>query len=71
MRKSLAAQGFNTRDFVNSDRQLRERMAVATRDLRTQQLRETLSSAGMKLNGGNINVNVGGNVTSKLGAILK
>ena len=71
IRRSLAAQGFNTRDFVNSDRQLRERMAAATRDLRTQQLRETLSSAGMKLSGGNINVNVSGNATSKLGAIRK
>ena len=71
MRQGLLSQGFNTRDFINSDRQLRERMATATRDLRTQQLRETLSAAGMKLSGGNVNVNVNGNATSKLGAIRK
>ena len=71
MRQGLLSQGFNSRNFINSERQLRERMAAATRDLRTQQLRETLSSAGMKLSGGNVNVNVGGNATSKLGAIRK
>ncbi|MBR6012588.1 MAG: phage tail tape measure protein, partial [Selenomonadaceae bacterium] len=71
MRKSLASQGFNTKDFINSNRKLREQMATATRDLRTQQLRETLSAAGMKLSGGNVNVNVSGNATSKLGSIKK
>ena len=71
MRQSLLSRGFDTRDFAASDRRLRERIAAASTDLRTQRLRETLSSAGMKLSGSNVNVNVGGNATSKLGAIRK
>ena len=97
MRKSLLSQGFNTRDAIASNKKLKEQIAAATRDLRTQQLRETLSAAGMRLSterdvyaaqrqrqlretlsaagmnfgGGNVNVNVSGNATSKLGTIKK
>ena len=74
MRKNLSEQGFNTRDFVASDRQLRQRIADTSQKLYTeqkiQQLRETLSAAGMKVsNPRPIPVNVNGNATSTLGKI--
>ena len=74
MRQSLAAQGFNTRDFAASERQLRQRIAETSQRIyaeqRQQQLRNTLTAAGMTVsNPRPIPVNVGGNATSTLGKI--
>ena len=75
MRQSLAAQGFDTRDFVNSDRQLRQRTADTARRLYTEQrlenLRGTLAAAGMTVpnQNGQLRINVNGNATSTLGKI--
>lgn len=73
-RQSLSAQGFNTREFVASERQLRQRMAETSQKLYTEQrlqnLRSTLSAAGMNVsNPRPVQVNVSGNATSTLGKI--
>lgn len=58
MRRSLAAQGFSTRDFVQSDRDLRRRTAEVSQKL-----------FGEQPTGKPISVNVSGNATSKIAQI--
>ena len=59
MRRSLAAQGFSTRDFVQSDRDLRRRTAEVSQKLFGEQ----------QPTGKPISVNVSGNATSKIAQI--
>ena len=58
MRRSLSAQGFSTRDFVQSDRDLRRRTAEVSQKL-----------FGEQPTGKPISVNVSGNATSKIAQI--
>ena len=70
MRQSLAAQGFSTANFAASEMQLRRQMESVGQRLRAEQLRSTLTGAGMRISQP-ITVNVSGNATSKLSSIKR
>ena len=76
MRQNLAAQGFNTKNFVQSEIQLRRQMESAAQKLRIEQkqqhLKDAMAQAGMGQNQIKpIQVNVSGNANSQLGKIKK
>ena len=76
MRQSLAAQGFSTRDFAQSEMQLRRQMESAAQKLRIEQKQQHLKDAMAQVGMGQnqikpIQVNVSGNANSQLGKIKK
>lgn len=76
MQQNLAAQGFNTKNFVQSEIQLRRQMESAAQKLRIEQKQQHLKDAMAQVGMGQnqikpIQVNVSGNANSQLGKIKK